>query len=164
MEYIVPLQDTWWVCSTGLTPCVHIHILRTTSKYCILVRLIPKVIYHEADFLAPGSTAPFLRTNRGPFTTLTLPILLGGRVDKIRYNDCSLGHPTQQVGYWSLCKSIDKDIQHLESSVSSLEASLDSLVEVILQSRGGQICYFFSIRAYAWPQAKNASSMPINQG
>ena len=118
-----------------------------TSHHFPIVRLIPKVIYHEADFLAPGSTAPFLRTNRGPFTTLTLPIFLGAGLTRLGTRTAALF--TQQAGYQSLCKSIDEVIQHLESSVSSLEASLDSLVEVVLQSRGGQICYFFSRRAYA---------------
>lgn len=44
---------------------------------------------------------------------------------------------TQQDGYQCLCKSIDEDIPHLESSALILEAFLDSLAEVVLQNRRG---------------------------
>lgn len=47
------------------------------------------------------------------------------------------GPVTQQAGYQHLRKSIDEDIQHLESSMLSPEASLDSLAEVVLQNRRG---------------------------
>lgn len=28
--YLLPLDDTWWVCSSGLTLCAHVMVLNTT--------------------------------------------------------------------------------------------------------------------------------------
>jgi hypothetical protein len=47
--YLSPGLNKWWVCSTGLTPCVSTSVFNDTRDYCILVQLVPRVIYHPSE-------------------------------------------------------------------------------------------------------------------
>ena len=49
LDYHLPPQDGWWACSTGLTPCFHGQILNQTKSFCVLVQLLPKIIYHSDE-------------------------------------------------------------------------------------------------------------------
>lgn len=57
-SYLIPHNDTWWVCCTGLpphpapAPSVHTLILSSTKGFCVLAHLIPRFINHaENKFL-----------------------------------------------------------------------------------------------------------------
>lgn len=41
-QYLVPPNDTWWVCLDGLTPCFSASTFSAkNSDFCILVQLVP---------------------------------------------------------------------------------------------------------------------------
>ena len=51
-QYLVSPLDTGWACNTGLTPCVSVAIFNSTRDYCVLVQLLPRLLYHdEGSFL-----------------------------------------------------------------------------------------------------------------
>lgn len=66
----------WWACSSGLTPCVNLQVLRDTQGFCILVQQIPRLIYHlYEELLSPwDDSLPW--TKREPLG-ITLFVLLG---------------------------------------------------------------------------------------
>lgn len=74
-QYLVPPLDTWWACGTGLTPCLHTSIFNITEDFCILVQLVPRVIYHD-DSSFIDEFDHHTRYKREPIT-LTLAVLLG---------------------------------------------------------------------------------------
>ena len=47
--YLSPGPNKWWACSTGLTPCVSTSVFNDIRDYCILVQLVPRVIYHPSE-------------------------------------------------------------------------------------------------------------------
>lgn len=51
--------------------------LNLTKGFCVLVRLIIRLIYHAEDEFLDKIGDPHLRTKREPITTLTLNALLG---------------------------------------------------------------------------------------
>lgn len=75
-SYLIPHNDTWWVCCTNLPPpSIHTLTLSSTKGFCMLAHLIPRFINHaENKFLEKiGELHPGLKET----TTLTLSILLG---------------------------------------------------------------------------------------
>jgi hypothetical protein len=49
-QYVVPPNDTWWVCLHGITPCLSASAFFTeNSDFCILVQLIPRSIYYCSE-------------------------------------------------------------------------------------------------------------------
>lgn len=55
--YLVPENDTWWACFSGVTPCTHVTVLTRTKVFCVLVCLVPRVTYHAAKELSILSEA-----------------------------------------------------------------------------------------------------------
>ncbi|KAF0883469.1 ENV1 protein, partial [Crocuta crocuta] len=125
----------WWACSTGLTPCVHGTTLNNTKSFCVLVQLVPRILYHtdEELFQAITGAKPSKWTKREPFTALTLSVLLGLGLAGTGTGISALA--VQSSSYNHLRAAIDMDIQNLETSVAHLQKSLTSLAEVVLQNR-----------------------------
>lgn len=133
-QYLVPPLDTWWACGTGLTPCLHTSIFNITEDFCILVQLVPRVIYHD-DSSFIDEFDHHTRYKREPIT-LTLAVLLGlGVAAGIGTGAAAL---IQQPYYYNeLRAAMDADLGALEQFITKLEESLTSLSEVMLQNRRG---------------------------
>ena len=74
-RYLVPPQDNWWACSTGLAPCVHRQVLNNSKDFCVLVLLVPRLFYHSNNEILPKLEASH-RSKREPVSALTLTVLL----------------------------------------------------------------------------------------
>lgn len=133
--YLVPPVGGWWACSTGLTPCVSTSVFNTTKDYCVLVQLVPRVIYHEAaSFEAEFDLRP-RRQKREPIS-LTLAALLGlGVAAGVGTGTAALVQTPQYIE--GLRAAVDEDLKAIEQSITKLEESLTSLSEVVLQNRRG---------------------------
>ena len=133
-QYLVPPPDTWWACGTGLTPCLHTSLFNSTRDFCILVQLVPRVIYHDDNSFIDEFDHR-TRYRREP-VTLTLAVLLGlGVAAGIGTGATAL---IQQPHYYNeLRAAMDADLGALEQSITKLEESLTSLSEVVLQNRRG---------------------------
>ena len=79
--------------------------------------------------------AGLTRVKREPISTLTLSILLGASLAGLGTGTASL--LSQSEHYSALREAIDADIDHLETSVSHLQDSLSSPIEIILKNRRG---------------------------
>uniref|UniRef100_A0A673UPY1 Envelope protein n=1 Tax=Suricata suricatta TaxID=37032 RepID=A0A673UPY1_SURSU len=138
-KWIIPPPNGWWICSKmGLTPCVNWNIFNATTEYCIMVLVLPRVIYREKDDiyniyeLWTGGTS-ITKTKQEPFTAITLATLFGLGVIGAGTGISSLA--IQHQGFTNLRAAIDKDIARIEESITHLEKSLTSLSEVVLQNR-----------------------------
>ncbi|XP_038179390.1 MLV-related proviral Env polyprotein-like [Arvicola amphibius] len=135
--YLVAPNGTYWACSTGLTPCVSLTVLNTTSDYCVLIELWPRVTYHTPSYIYEQfEERPRIR--REP-VSLTLALMLGG----LTVGGIAAGVGTGTAAlvetqqFQQLQAVMHTDIKALEESVSALEKSLTSLSEVFLQNRRG---------------------------
>lgn len=137
--YLVPEVNGWWICNTGLTPCVSLFMFNQSQDFCIMIQLIPRVYYHpEEDVLNEYEFHPS-RYRREP-VSLTLAIMLSlGIMTGIGTGTAALitGPIQLERGLGGLQAAITEDLQALEKSVSNLEESLTSLSEVVLQNRRG---------------------------
>lgn len=134
IEHLVPPQENWWACSTGLAPCIHGQVLNDSKDFCVLVLLVPRLFYHSNDELLQqlgDSHWP----KREPVTALTLTVLLGLGTAEAGTGISSF--LLQNQHYSSLRAAIDLGIVRLESSISHLQELLSSLGEVVLQNRRG---------------------------
>ena len=49
-RWSIPQMGGWWVCShTGLTPCVHSCIFDPKKEFCVMVAVIPKILYRPEE-------------------------------------------------------------------------------------------------------------------
>ena len=49
-RWLIPWMGGWWVCShTGLTPCLHSSIFDPKKKFCVMVAVIPKILYRPEE-------------------------------------------------------------------------------------------------------------------
>uniref|UniRef100_A0A8D2AV23 Envelope protein n=1 Tax=Sciurus vulgaris TaxID=55149 RepID=A0A8D2AV23_SCIVU len=134
-QYLIPQQDTWWACSTGLTPCAHTEVISNSQGFCVLVRLVPRLLYHsDEDFYLRLRGSP-PRTKREPLMALTLSMILGMGLIGVGTGTASL--ITQNQHYSGLRAAVDLDIEKQENSISHLQESLTSLAEVVMQKRRG---------------------------
>uniref|UniRef100_A0A8C9CKA7 Envelope protein n=1 Tax=Phocoena sinus TaxID=42100 RepID=A0A8C9CKA7_PHOSS len=132
--YLLPPPDGWWACNTGLTPCISLEVLKASTDFCVLVQLVPRLIYHsDSSFLDEYEGKR--RFKREPIT-LTLAVLLGlGMAAGVGTGATAL---IQQPHYYdALRQAVDVDLRALESSITQLKESLTSLSEVVMQKRRG---------------------------
>ena len=47
--YLASPNGTYYVSNRELTPCVSAHVLNSTSDYCVLVHLWPRITYHSSE-------------------------------------------------------------------------------------------------------------------
>lgn len=132
-DYHIPPQEGWWACSTGLTPCTHGQVLKKTKGFCVLVQLLPRILYHPEEEIYQQYTGEVRRTKREPVSTLTLAAIFGIRLAGAGTGIASLA--VQSSHYNSLRAAIDLDIKRIETSISHLQESLTVLSEVVLQNR-----------------------------
>ncbi|VFV39473.1 Hypothetical predicted protein, partial [Lynx pardinus] len=124
--YLLPPENVWWACSSSLTSCVHSQVLNFSKEsFCILVQLIPKLVYHSGGEILNrlGSANP--RSKRETITTLTLAALLGLGLVGAGTGISSL--IIQGKNYGTLRAAIVLDIERIEKSISHLQESLTSL-------------------------------------
>nr|KAF6314921.1 hypothetical protein mMyoMyo1_008696 [Myotis myotis]KAF6319741.1 hypothetical protein mMyoMyo1_008480 [Myotis myotis]KAF6319788.1 hypothetical protein mMyoMyo1_008525 [Myotis myotis]KAF6324902.1 hypothetical protein mMyoMyo1_008353 [Myotis myotis]KAF6349116.1 hypothetical protein mMyoMyo1_011672 [Myotis myotis] len=135
--YLVPPTGGWWACSTGLTPCLAAQAFNRSQDYCILVQLVPRIMYYQANAFEKefDSYSPSHRDKR-ELVSLTLAALLGlGVAAGVGTGTTALiKGPTYTE---ELRAAIDEDLKHIEHSITKLEESLTSLSEVVLQNRRG---------------------------
>lgn len=135
--YLVPPTGGWWACSTGLTPCLAAQVFNRSQDYCILVQLVPRIMYYRANAFEEefDSNSPPHRGKR-ELVSLTLATLLGlGVAAGVSTGTTALiRSPTYTE---ELRIAIDEDLKHIEHSITKLEESLTSLSEVVLQNRRG---------------------------
>ena len=138
----------WWICSrTGLTPCLHISIFNPKEEFCILVAVVPKILYHPEkimyDYWAPKQTPGQMiqgRTKREPITAITIATMFGLGIAGAGTRIAALS--LQGQGFTSLQTAIDEDITCLAESISHLENSLTSLSGFARPSRTGRSAIF----------------------
>lgn len=133
-RYLVPPPDTVWACNTGITPCISTAVFNEVADHCILIQLVPRLLYHDSDsFLDEFSEKKLWK--REP-VTITLAVLLGlGMAAGIGTGAAAL---IQMPHYYDELKSaINTDISVVEQSITNLEESLTSLSEVVMQNRRG---------------------------
>lgn len=74
--YLIPPDDAWWACTTGVTPCVPTQVLINTQGFCVLVQLVPKIAYYpEKEIL--HRLEPLWRAKREVFTAVLMSSLPG---------------------------------------------------------------------------------------
>lgn len=143
-RWLIPQMGGWWVCShTGLTPCVHSSIFDPKEEFCVMVAVVPKILYRPeetiydywAQRLTLSSQERTYRVKREPITTITIATMFGLEIARAGTGITALS--LQSQGFNSLRAAIDEDITRIEQSISHLESSLTSLSEVVLQNRRG---------------------------
>lgn len=128
--FLLPPTKGWWAFSSRLSPFVHLQILRDTQDFCVLVQLIPRLIYH------PYGDGSLPMAKREPLG-ITLSVLLGLGLGAAGAATGASTLVIQDQNFKGLQAAIDADIQELENSISKLQESLTSLSEVVLQNRRG---------------------------
>lgn len=114
----------------GLTSCVHTGIINETTGFCILVQLLPRLIYHTDHQLL--DLMEHHKTKREPMTTITLSLLIGtGIIAGTGMGTMAL---IQVQHYSTLRISLDNDLKRIENSITLLQYSHSSLAEVALQN------------------------------
>lgn len=103
--------------------------------YCVLMQLVPRVIYHDAgSFEAEFDLQP-RRQKREPIS-LTLAVLLGlGVAARVGTGATALIQTPQYIE--ELWVAVDEDLKAVEQSITKLKESFTSLSEVVLQNRRG---------------------------
>jgi hypothetical protein len=134
IKWVITKGNGWWVCSqSGLTPCLSTNVFNSSNEFCVLVTVLPHIIYHSEESLySYWNTGTGERKKREPISALTIATLLSLGVAGAGTGIASLA--TQHKGMSSLCMAIDEDIERTEASISHLEKSLTSLSEVVLQN------------------------------
>lgn len=112
--YLLPPTEGWWACSSGLTPCVNLQVLRDTQDFCVLVQLFPRLIYHPYEELLSHWDSGSLRTKREPIGIMLSTLLgLGLRAEGAAMEASAL--VIRDQNFRSLQAAIDANIQELEN-------------------------------------------------
>ncbi|KAM9001353.1 endogenous retrovirus group S71 member 1 Env polyprotein [Sarcophilus harrisii] len=120
---------TWFACTAGLTPCISELKFSQSTELCILVRVLPQVFLYSEE----GAEEHFelIRSKRAVPILIPLLVAIGsaavGTTALIKGN----------ADFNLLSSQVDTDIRTLESLITHLEKSVDSLAEVVLQNRRG---------------------------
>ena len=136
-NWIIPPNNSWWLCShAGLTPCLYKDMFNQ-SEFCVMVIVFPKIIYHTTECIDQMWIAPKRVTKRALITAgaLTLATIFG--LGAIGTGTGISALTIQNKGFSILREAVDKDIERIETTITSLEKSLTSLSEVVLQNRRG---------------------------
>lgn len=64
--YFLPPTEGLWACSSGLTPRVDLQVLRDTQDFCVLVQVVPRLIYHLYEELLSHWNSGLPRAERTP--------------------------------------------------------------------------------------------------
>uniref|UniRef100_K7E625 Uncharacterized protein n=1 Tax=Monodelphis domestica TaxID=13616 RepID=K7E625_MONDO len=132
-HYLEAPNNTFWACNTGLTPCISQQVFNTSSEFCVLIQLWPRITYHTDTALDKLlSSSP--RVIREPLSTIAIILGIGGLAAGIGTGATALLQ-TQHIT--ALHSAMTSDLVALEKSVSALEKSLSSLSEVVMQNRRG---------------------------
>lgn len=115
-------------------PCIHLTVLNLSKDFCILVQLVPKLLYHSDEEMLDRWDGGY-RAKRKPIAALTVSLLLGLSVAGAATGVTSL--VLQGKNYQELRPAIDLDREKLKESITHLQESLTSLSELVLQSRRG---------------------------
>lgn len=131
--FLLPPVDGWWACSSGVTPCVNLQVLSDTGDFCVLVQLVPRLIYHPYEELLSHWDKDSVRTKREVGVSLSILLGLGLHAAGAAAGTSALA--VQHQAYHELSNAIDADLERMENSISKLQESLTSLSEVVLQNR-----------------------------
>lgn len=133
--YLVPPNNTWWACNTGLTPCVSATVMNLTEDFCVLTQVMPHILYHSEDDLLETLEGRHRQKREPVSLTLAILLRLRGAVAGIVTGTTALIQGNQQLTHLQI--AIDTDLWAIENSISLLKKSLTSLSEVMLQNRRG---------------------------
>nr|AEW89630.1 envelope glycoprotein [Odocoileus hemionus]AHI49865.1 envelope glycoprotein [Odocoileus hemionus]AHI49869.1 envelope glycoprotein [Odocoileus hemionus]AHI49871.1 envelope glycoprotein [Odocoileus hemionus]AHI49876.1 envelope glycoprotein [Odocoileus hemionus] len=135
-DWIVPRVGGWWICShTGLTPCLNVKVFNQSQEFCVLVAIMPKILYHSEEVMYSHWDQGVRRKKREPLSVITMAALFSLGLTGAGTGIASLSLQTKELS--SLRAAIDEDLTRIEESISHLEKSLTSLSEVVLQNRRG---------------------------
>lgn len=136
--YLKPQTGGWWVCNTGIAPCLSGLAFNNSGEFCMLVQIVPRVLYYQAAAFEEEFDSPLhspLRVKR-ELASLTLAVLLGvGVTAGVGTGASALALAPKYTEELRL--AIDEDLKNIEQSITKLEESLSSLSEVVLQNRRG---------------------------
>jgi hypothetical protein len=105
-------------------------VLNSSQDVCLLVNLVPLLIYHPYEELLSHCGEGPVRAKREPIG-ITISILLGLGLGMAGTATGSSALALQSQCYQSLRASIDADIVEMENSISKIQNSLTSLSEVV---------------------------------
>ena len=66
----------WWACSTGLTPCISTRVFNSSRDFCVMIQVMPRILYHSLDEFESEFDLRPRRFRREPMS-LTLAVHLG---------------------------------------------------------------------------------------
>ena len=75
-QYLLPNDNNWWACSTGLTPCVSTTIFNQSKDFCVMIRLVPRIYYHPEEAVIEAYESKH-QCKKGEPVSLTLAVMLG---------------------------------------------------------------------------------------
>ncbi|NWW98268.1 ENV1 protein, partial [Caloenas nicobarica] len=133
-DWIIPANNSKWICSkSGLTPCVSWNYIKQLKEFCIQIIVIPKITYHPKGYEETVVTHQLAK--REPVTAVTVGTLIALSAAGTGTGIASIVIQNHQFA--ALRVAVDEDLLRIEQSISTLEKSVRSLSEVVLQNRRG---------------------------